>query len=55
MAENKTKIEDLNENANSGELTEDEASQVSGGQAESQRLLIIDTIHSDNTVTGDFK
>ena len=55
MAENRTNIEDLNQGAGSGELTESEVGQISGGQAESQRLLLIDTIHGDNSVTLDVK
>jgi hypothetical protein len=56
MSDNKTNIDDLSGGAsNTGELTEQEAASISGGQEESQRLLIIDTIHSNGTVTGDFK
>ena len=55
MAENRTELNDLqNTPASAGELTEGEMASIAGGQ-DSQRLTIIDTIHSNNTVTADFK
>ena len=56
MADNRTELNDLNDTpASSGELTEGEMASIAGGQAESQRLTIIDTIYSNGTTTADVK